>query len=59
MTYNSLPIVVGAKGKPVNWEPLKERMQSALGHVPSLSEKLSSQDLEKLGFRAAVAYDIH
>lgn len=58
MTYNSLPIVIGAKGKPVDWEPLKQRMQAALGYVPSLSQKLSSPELDKLGFRAASAYDI-
>lgn len=58
MNYYSFPIVIGAKGKPVNWEPLKERMMKALGVVPSLSQKLTQEELQKLGFTAAGAYEI-
>lgn len=53
----SFPIVIGQKGKPVNWKPFQERMQQRLGHVPSLSLKLSREDLAKLGFKAAAMSD--
>lgn len=51
-------IVIGNKGKPVNWEPLKNHMHERLGYVPSLSQRLTRDELFKLGFKAASAVDI-
>lgn len=57
-TFDSKPINCGRKGKGLDWSPLKERMLQRLGQVPSLSVKLTREELEKLGFTAA-AYGLY
>lgn len=50
---DSRPIVCGQKKKGIDWLPLKALMKERLGYVPSLSIKLSRDELNKLGFKAA------
>lgn len=51
--FDSKPINCGRKGKGLDWNPLKEHMQQRLGHTLSLSQKLSRDELDRLGFVAA------
>lgn len=54
-TFDSKPINCGQKGKGVDWSVLQKYMLQRLGYTPSLSQKLSQDELGKLGFKAAAS----